>query len=205
MKPEARLWQAVDKNMRKPRDRLTRIENSVLSGAPDVNGCLEGEDVWIELKAPTEPKRASTPVLKRSGNHPLLLSQINWMAQQRQAGGIAFILLRTDKHIFLVNGTKHADDINNWTVNDFLEKSMLVCPVPTPVNQWGLLRNVIFTASRHRRLHQHASAQQLLLDLERGQEGVAGDRDAGRSPTMAPGPAASPRSRGRRRGAGDGA
>lgn len=191
--------------MRKPRDRLTRIENSVLSGAPDVNGCLEGEDVWIELKAPTEPKRATTPLLTRSGNHPLLLSQINWFAQQRQAGGIAFILLRTDKHIFLVDGTKHADTINEWTVPMFIERSTLVCPVPTPANQWGLLRNVIFTASRYRRLHQHASAQQLLLDLERGEEDVAGDRDAGRAPAVAPGAAATARPRGRRRGAGEGA
>ncbi len=201
MKPEARLWQAIRENMWRPGDRLTRIENSVLSGSPDVNGCLQGEDVWIELKAPTEPKRAMTPMLSRSGNHPLLLSQVNWFAQQRQAGGIAFILLRTDKHIFLVDGTKHADDINDWPVSTFIEQSLLVCPVPTPSNQWGLLRNVIFTASRHRRLHHHASAQQLLLDLER--EGLAGDRNAGGRAAVAAGKGPAPCADRRRRGARD--
>lgn len=177
-KREARFWDSIKSKMPKPRDRLDRIENSISFGLPDVNGCLDGEDVWVELKAPKAPFRPTTPLLGRSGNHPLLLTQINWYARQRQAGGIAFILLRTDTHIFLVDGTKHADDINSWTVPDFLEKSIFVCPVPTPFNQWELLRNVIFTASRHRRLHKHASAQQLLLELER--EAVAGDRKPGR-------------------------
>lgn len=188
--------------MRRPGDRWDRVENAVMSGQPDVNACLQGEDVWIELKAPTEPGRATTPMLKRSGNHQLLLSQINWMARQRQAGGIAFILLRTDKHIFLVDGTKHADDINNWPVPTYMERSMLVCPVPTPNNQWGLLRNVIFTASRHRRLHHHASAQQLLLQLERDQERVAGDCDAGERSSAPSRTIPTPHPRGRRRGAG---
>ena len=177
MKPEARLWQVMKDKMGLPGlDRLDRVENAVISGQPDVNGCLAGEDVWVELKAPTEPKRATTVLMTSNGNHPLLQSQINWFARQRQAGGIAFILVRTDKRMMLVDGTKHADDFNKWTVSEMVTNSIAVFSVPTKQEEWRLLRNVIFTASRHRRLHHHARAQQLLDDLER--EAVAGDRGA---------------------------
>lgn len=167
MKPEQRLWQVMSKKMWQQGDRLDRIENSLGSGAPDTNGCLSGEDVWIELKAPKEPKRASTVLMSAGNNHRLMLSQINWFARQRQAGGIAFILVRTDKRMMLVDGTKHADDFNTWTVAAMVAASIIHFPVPTSQEDWRLLRNVIFTASRHRRLHQHATAQQLLNDLER--------------------------------------
>src|SRR4249919_4400266 len=100
-KPENKLWQNMRTNMLTKGDRVDRIENSVSSGAPDVNGCLAGEDVWVELKAPTEPKRAETPLMTSNGNHPLLQSQINWFARQAQAGGIAYILIRTDKRLML--------------------------------------------------------------------------------------------------------
>lgn len=174
MKPEARLWHVMKDRMALPGvDRLDRVENAVTSGQPDVNGCLSGEDVWIELKAPKEPKRATTVLMTSNGNHQLLQSQINWFARQRQAGGIAFILVRTDKRMMLVDGTKHADDFNKWTVNVMMANSIVVFDVPTKQEDWRLLRNVIFTASRYRRLHQHARAQQLLDELER--EALAGD------------------------------
>lgn len=180
MKPEARLWQAMSKKMWMPGDRLDRIENALLSvtGQPDVNGCLAGEDVWVELKAPTEPKRPTTPLMTSNGNHPLLQSQMNWFARQKQAGGIAFILVRTDKRMMLIDGTVYGtgDHFNRYTVAQMERIALFTASVPTAQEDWRLLRNVIFTASRHRRLHHHARAQQLLDDLER--EAVAGDRGA---------------------------
>lgn len=188
MKPEARLWQVMRDNMFLPgADRADRVENAVLSGQPDVNACLAGEDVWVELKAPKEPKRASTVLMTSNGNHPLLQSQINWFAKQRQAGGIAFILVRTDKRMMLVDGTKHGDNFNKMTVEQMAAIAIYCAPVPTPHIEWRMLRNVIFTASRHRRLHHHARAQQLLDDLERREGGVVSDRQPGRGATVAPG------------------
>lgn len=180
MKPEARLWQLVRENLWRPSDRLDRVENAVISGQPDVNGCLSGEDVWVELKAPKEPKRSTTRLMTAGGNHVLLQSQINWFARQKQAGGIAFILVRTDRRMMLVDGTKHGDRFNDMTAGEMADASLLVVPVPTPIEDWRLLRNVIFTASRHRRLHLHASAQLMLDDLERREKGVAGNRKPGR-------------------------
>jgi hypothetical protein len=173
MKPEARLWQSMRSKMVLPADRFDRIENSMGSGYPDVNATIAAEDVWIELKAPREPKRASTPLMTSNGNHPLLESQINWFIRQRQSGGIAFILVRTDCRIMLLDGTKHMKMFNGWTVKEMIAASLYTCDVPTKIEDWRMLRNVIFTASRYHRLHQHSKAQQLLDDMERRK--LAGD------------------------------
>jgi len=174
LKPEARLWASVRTHLKRDLDRIDRVENAVADGQPDVNGCIQGEDVWIELKAPSEPKRATTALM--ANNHKLLQSQVNWFARQRQAGGIAFILLRTETLLLLVDGTKHADNFNSMTVAKMKASSLFATTVPTPQQQWSLLRNVIFTASRYRRLHQHASAQLMLDELERRKEGMADHR-----------------------------
>lgn len=165
---EAKLWQSVKAKMRKPCDRLDRIENGISSGAPDVNGCLSGEDVWMELKSPQRtPKRATTALMNCAGNHPLLQTQINWFARQRQASGIAFILVRTEHHLILVDGTKHCDHFNSWPLTTMISEAIVSFPVPTSADQWRLLRNVIFTASRYRRIHQYEQDQKLFDDLER--------------------------------------
>lgn len=185
MKPEAALWKAVRDKMVLPGDRMDRVENSVLSGQPDTNGCLEGEDVWIELKAPREPKRASTLLMTSNGNHPLMLSQINWMVRQRQAKGLAFILVRTDRVMMLVDGTEHADNFNKWTVSEMMHNSIISFALPMKQDDWRLLRNVIFTTSRHRRLHHHSQSLITLRDMERG--ALAGGGESGRRAELAPG------------------
>lgn len=177
MKPEARLWQAIKNKLALPRDRFDRIENSLGSGYPDVNATIDAEDIWIELKAPAEPKRTITPLMTANGNHPLLESQINWFCRQRQAGGIAFILVRTERHLMLVDGTQHAKVFNDWTLTQMCAAAILTASVPTPRDQWRLLRATLFTASRYHRLDRHKRAQQLLDDMERRK--LAGDREPG--------------------------
>lgn len=173
MKPETRFGNAIRNNMITPSDRYDRIENSVSFGLPDTNMCLAGEDVWAELKAPCEPKRATTPLM--SGNHPLLQSQMNWFKRQAQAGGIAFILARTDwPRTILIDGTAHGDEFNSWTLAQMLDHALWSHEGRMNPDQWKMLRNVLFTATRYRRLHRHARAQDLLNDLERG--GVVGNR-----------------------------
>jgi hypothetical protein len=146
-----------------PGDRLDRVENSVATGQPDTNGCLASEDIWCELKAPTEPKLAKTALMTSNGNHPLMDSQINWFCRQEAAGGIAFILIRTDKRLMLVDGTRHARTFNAYTVSEMVASSLFVASVPTESSDWLLLRNVMFTASRHHRKARHAQ------DLEKCQ------------------------------------
>lgn len=177
MKPEARLWQSIKTRMALPADRFDRIENSFGAGYPDLNATIDAEDIWIELKAPKEPKRATTALMTSNGNHPLMESQINWFIRQRRAGGIAFILVRTDKRILLIDGTRHAKVFNTLTVDQLYAIAILVCPVPTPQQEWRMLRATLFTASRYHRLTQHKRAQQLLDDMERRK--LVGDRKPG--------------------------
>jgi hypothetical protein len=60
---------------------LTRIENMVDEGTPDVDGCINGPQVWIELKSCDRPARASTPI--RPKTRP---SQSDWHRERTAAG-----------------------------------------------------------------------------------------------------------------------
>lgn len=52
MKPESKFWGQIREGMMTSVDWL-RLENLVTAGPPDVNGCLDGREVWIELKIMT--------------------------------------------------------------------------------------------------------------------------------------------------------
>jgi len=79
-KPESRLWKVL-------RDGITdihwtRIESWSSPGVPDVNGCAEFGEFWIELK-----------IIK---NNRVLLSphQIAWLLTRSRHGGRSFVLAR---------------------------------------------------------------------------------------------------------------
>lgn len=52
MKPESKFWGDIRDNLLGCVDWL-RVENLVSAGPPDVNGCLEGREIWMELKIMT--------------------------------------------------------------------------------------------------------------------------------------------------------
>lgn len=78
--PEAKLWQDVKKALKDA--HLVRIENRSLPGVPDVNGCYNGVEFWLELK-----------VIK--GNS-LQLSKFQkaWIYERTSRGGLVFVLAR---------------------------------------------------------------------------------------------------------------
>lgn len=106
-------YQTLRLHVRMMRDRMDRMENGVGVGMPDVNYCIEGVEGWIEIKSPTEPVRPSTPLF--GSNHKLSQNQKNWFLLQRRAGGIAWVLICTNKRWMLIEGA-HADDVNTLTV-----------------------------------------------------------------------------------------
>jgi hypothetical protein len=65
---ESSLWQKVRKGgvalkLLGHEVHLRRLENSVGTGDPDVNGCINGPHTFdIELKSEPRPARASTPI-----------------------------------------------------------------------------------------------------------------------------------------------
>lgn len=67
---------------------LVRMENAIGSGQPDVNGCLDGVDFWIELKCCSLPKRDG---LVRPRFRP---TQLPWIRRRHAAGSRVAVLLQ---------------------------------------------------------------------------------------------------------------
>ena len=74
------------------------IENSVSSGAPDHNGCVDGKEFWIEYKA------TSTNAIKFRPNQPA------WIHRRVRHGGRVWIAIR-HKHDGGVRLGKPVDDL----------------------------------------------------------------------------------------------
>lgn len=95
MASESQLWNTLRKVLTQV--DVSRVENLVEDGMPDVNGCHEGCEFWIELKQLDEwPKRKSTKV--KVGMRP---SQLRWIANRGRAGGNVHVLAQVDKTYLL--------------------------------------------------------------------------------------------------------
>lgn len=95
-----------------PSARIDRVENGLVDGMPDVNCCVKGSDLWLELKyIESWPARAATQVLGRKGLRP---EQVNWHIRQSAAGGVSFIVVGIGKETWVADNA-YARDINSWT------------------------------------------------------------------------------------------
>ncbi len=70
---------------------MTRIENSIGASLPDVEGCLDGHQFWVELKVAKRPVRPTTPVRTQE---PVKQGQIDWLTTRWNAGGNAWLLVQ---------------------------------------------------------------------------------------------------------------
>ncbi len=68
---------------------MCRVENLVMRGMGDVEGCLKGHQFWIELKCEARPTNLSTNVIPK-----FRPEQLPWLNRRAQAGGRAFVLLQ---------------------------------------------------------------------------------------------------------------
>lgn len=139
---ESKDYQILKKHALEPLDRIDRIENFLVIGMPDTNVCVEGTEVWVEFKAPIEPKRASTALF--GSNHKLSIEQKNWMLRQRNAKGRCCILIATDKRWMLIDGI-HADGLNEATVGELIKWSKWHATKPIKKPQWASLRTALKT------------------------------------------------------------
>ena len=83
---ERALWQRVRKaglQLKKEGHgvHLTRIENMVGEGTPDVEGCIDSVQIWAELKSCARPARSTTPIRPKKRQ-----SQTDWHRDRTQAG-----------------------------------------------------------------------------------------------------------------------
>jgi len=80
---ESSLWRQIKKNL--PQVDWQRIESGgTAQGIPDVNGCWNGREVWLELKV--------------EGN-TLSKWQKQWAKRRRKAGGRVFVIWDRGTHI----------------------------------------------------------------------------------------------------------
>lgn len=116
---EQRLWDCLKAHA--PAELgLQRVENLVGDGMPDVYS--DGTGAWIELKAPTRPKRESTPLLGESEG--LRTSQKNWIRIATARGRKVFVLIRdSEGELFLMPG-KFATTMNGMTRAELRERSL---------------------------------------------------------------------------------
>ena len=76
-KRESKLWQRIKKNITKP--HLIRVESNTINGIPDINGCWNGKEFWMELKS------------DRVGYPKLSKWQVTWINKRVSHGGIVII------------------------------------------------------------------------------------------------------------------
>ncbi len=83
---------------------MTRVENSVGSGMPDVEGCYKGVHFWIELKSVKRPIRKTTLICPK-----FQPAQIPWLKRRALTGGNVFVLLQvgggSNRAIYLISGS----------------------------------------------------------------------------------------------------
>ena len=124
-KPESKLWKAL-------RDGITdihwvRIESWSSVGVPDVNGCAEFGEFWIELKIIKSKRVVLSP------------HQIAWHITRSRHGGRSFILAREAARtpLILFSGEK-AKDLADLKMDEIPQ----IVEIPHPYD-WGRLRKAL--------------------------------------------------------------
>ena len=90
---------------------LQRLENAVGTGHPDVEGCIDGAQTWIELKSEPRPARMKTPI------HPKIReSQSIWHRERTEAGSRChWVLLQVGSShkasLYLIPGDRYDEII----------------------------------------------------------------------------------------------
>lgn len=133
MARESELWQRCRtgvKTLALQRHRIDvqRVENAATSGHPDVEGCVDGSQIWIELKSCDRPVRPGTPI--RPKKRP---SQDIWHMTRTRAGGRQhWILIQVGEdnngRLYLIPGKDYA---NITAPEADLERMSVVSPKAT--------------------------------------------------------------------------
>lgn len=114
MARESELWQRCKNGAKSLRQDghlidLQRVENLVGCGHPDVEGCIDGRQVWIELKSCSRPARPDTPIRPKAR-----MSQEIWHAERVKSGcRCNWILIQvgegSESALYLIPGNRYAD------------------------------------------------------------------------------------------------
>ena len=122
---ERELWKRVKTNLADA--HWVRVESPGTPGVPDLNGCLRGVEIWVELKVVRGRKVALRP------------AQVAWMVSRGRAGGRSWIVARVER----------TEEIWIWPGCEALEvasrgldvEPLLRVAKPYP---WSAVRNLLF-------------------------------------------------------------
>lgn len=92
----------------------TRIENEIGSGFPDVHYTYQEQSGTIELKS------ADRLPMRKAG---LRKSQIDWIHDEIEAGGLVWVLVQYRKWVFVIRGL-YADKINELDLIEMTKLSL---------------------------------------------------------------------------------
>jgi hypothetical protein len=114
MAKESSLWQRCRTGLAHLRKRghvahFCRLENSAGEGNPDVEGVINGDQCWIELKSNMRPVRASTVIRSKTRE-----SQSIWHRERTEAGSrIHWVLIQVGEahaaRLYLIPGSRYDD------------------------------------------------------------------------------------------------
>jgi len=96
MSTESQLWSWLRGVL--PYGHWIRVENRIELGTPDVNGCVRGHDVWLELKYSKKVLPATSPFKKRG----LSKEQVIWLQERAGVGGNAWIVAGVGRHVYFL-------------------------------------------------------------------------------------------------------
>lgn len=106
-----RLWKSL-RGLLPAGCHATRIENDIGAGFPDVHY------TYLETSGTIELKSADHLPMGKAG---LRKSQIDWINEEIEAGGLVWIIVQTKSFVYIVNGI-YAPKLNDFLHLDFLEK-----------------------------------------------------------------------------------
>lgn len=137
---ESAFWRTI--RIATPYVQWTRIENSAVAGASDVNGVWQGAEVWVELK------------MMRGKQLQFRQSQLGWTARRYKAGmrNIA-VVARKDNKVMVWPGTVMFTKPTRVT-----KELVIINPAPAPFElvkpfNWGLLVDFLFNGGLQIALH----------------------------------------------------
>jgi hypothetical protein len=109
-RPEAAFWDYL-RGLLPSGIHYSRIESETSPGFPDIHYTLDGVSGTIELKSTKKP-RAKFPF---SGGNGLRKSQIIWIREETDAGGLVLLALECGKQIFIVDAGPYHDHLYKMT------------------------------------------------------------------------------------------
>lgn len=112
MARESSLWGRCNRAIKLLKKRghdahFCRLENSAGEGNPDVEGVLNGDQCWIELKSNDRPVRPMTPIRSKTRE-----SQSIWHRERTDAGSrIHWVLIQVGEahaaRLYLIPGSQY--------------------------------------------------------------------------------------------------